>query len=111
MEKFALIGANDTVATWDGNKLRWAKLKPGEIQATMDRAYQKALASNWLLACAPDAYLYGALLESAPYIKDDERIAVWTAGLVSVIDGLNGLNALASFNAGPLEMRTNARTP
>ena len=67
--------------------------------------------SNWLLACAPDAYLYGALLEASPYIKDDERIAVWTAGLVSVIDGLNGLNSLASFNAGPLEMRTNARTP
>jgi len=74
-------------------------------------ALSDANPSNWLLACAPDAYLYGALLESAPYIKDDERIAVWTAGLVSVIDGLNGLNALASFNAGPLEMRTNARTP
>lgn len=52
MEKFALIGANDTVATWDGNKLRWAKLKPGEIQATMDRAYQKALASALALTIA-----------------------------------------------------------
>lgn len=34
--------------------------------------------SNWLLAYAPDLYLYGALLESAPYLKDDERIAVWS---------------------------------
>ncbi len=33
--------------------------------------------SNWLLAYAPDLYLYGALLESAPYLKDDERLAVW----------------------------------
>lgn len=67
--------------------------------------------SNWLLACAPDAYLYGALLESAPYIKDDERIAVWTAGLVSVIDGLNNLGTTSAFNAGPLEMRTGSATP
>lgn len=67
--------------------------------------------SNWLLACAPDAYLYGALLESAPYIKDDERIAVWTAGLVSVIDGLNNLGTTSAFNAGPLEMRTGSVTP
>jgi hypothetical protein len=33
--------------------------------------------SNWLLAYAPDLYLYGALLESAPYLKDDDRLAIW----------------------------------
>lgn len=33
--------------------------------------------SNWLLAYAPDLYLYGALLEASPYLKDDERLAVW----------------------------------
>jgi len=74
-------------------------------------ALSDANPSNWLLACAPDAYLYGALLESAPYIKDDERIAVWTAGLVSVIDGLNNLGTTSAFNAGPLEMRTGSVTP
>lgn len=67
--------------------------------------------SNWLLALAPDAYLYGALLESAPYIKDDDRIQVWAAGLSSVIDGLNNLGTTSTFNAGPLEMRTSGVTP
>ncbi len=33
--------------------------------------------SNWLLAYAPDLYLYGALLEASPYLKDDERLAIW----------------------------------
>lgn len=33
--------------------------------------------TNWLLASSPDAYLYGALLQAAPYLKDDERITVW----------------------------------
>lgn len=67
--------------------------------------------SNWLLELAPDAYLYGALLESAPYTKEDERIATWVAGLTSVIDTLNNLGMASTFNAGPLEMRTSGRTP
>ena len=33
--------------------------------------------SNWLLAYAPDLYLYGSLLETAPYLKDDERLSIW----------------------------------
>lgn len=32
---------------------------------------------NWMLIRHPDAYLYGALVQSAPYLKDDERLAVW----------------------------------
>lgn len=34
---------------------------------------------NWLLKMHPDCYLYGSLLHSAPYLKDDERIATWQA--------------------------------
>lgn len=33
--------------------------------------------TNWLLTNHPDLYLYGALIESAPYIRDDARIALW----------------------------------
>ncbi|MBV8593081.1 MAG: hypothetical protein JOZ27_02140 [Caulobacteraceae bacterium] len=33
--------------------------------------------SNWLLTKHPDAYLYGALVQSAPYLKDDERLNAW----------------------------------
>ncbi|UCC88210.1 MAG: hypothetical protein JSV81_02595 [Anaerolineales bacterium] len=36
--------------------------------------------TNWLLSESPDVYLYGALVQSAPYLKEDERISVW-AGL------------------------------
>lgn len=64
------------------------------------RANVPALAtysSNWLLTQAPDAYLYGALLEAAPYIKDDNRIQVWAMGLSHAIDGLNRIGAEQSF--------------
>jgi len=33
--------------------------------------------TNWLLEEGPDIYIYGALIESAPYLKDDSRIATW----------------------------------
>lgn len=67
--------------------------------------------TNWLLALAPDAYLYGALLESAPYIKDDERIQVWAGGLTTVIDGLNSLSSDMQHGAQPLQITTGRATP
>jgi hypothetical protein len=36
-------------------------------------------ASNWLLETWPDMYLYGTLAHTAPYLKDDERIATWAS--------------------------------
>ncbi len=45
--------------------------------------------TNWLLNVAPDAYLYGTLLESEPYMHDDARIPVWVAGLKQAIAGLS----------------------
>lgn len=57
--------------------------------------------TNWLLTMAPDLYLYGALLESAPYTKNDERISVWAMGVQTVIDQLNTLGDRESANSGP----------
>lgn len=33
--------------------------------------------SNWLLAARPDIYLYASLIQTAPFLKEDERIGVW----------------------------------
>lgn len=60
--------------------------------------------TNWLLEQAPDAYLYGALMEAAPYMREDERIAVWSAGLAAAIQQLNDLSREATYNSGPLSM-------
>lgn len=34
--------------------------------------------TNFLTASAPEVLLYATLLETASYLKDDERVAVWT---------------------------------
>lgn len=67
--------------------------------------------SNWLLTLAPDLYLYGALLESAPYIKEDARIQTWGLGFKTALDSLNDLGLTSTFNAGPMQMRPSGVTP
>ena len=84
---------------------------------TVEMVYRKNIpamasnATNWLLTFAPDVYLYGALLESAPYIKEDARLAVWGAGFTSAIEGLNRLGQLSSYNSGPMQMSVSGVTP
>lgn len=77
------------------------------------RAYLPPLgavnATNWLLTLAPDAYLYGTLMEVAPYLHEDERIAVWSAGLSGAIADLNKLSDESTYNAGPITARRTRR--
>jgi hypothetical protein len=94
------------------------ELAPTPDQAyTIEMVYRKNIpdladnSTNWLLDLAPDIYLYGALLEAAPYMQNDERIQTWLTGFASALDGLNRLSLSATFNAGPLNMRVSGITP
>lgn len=46
-------------------------------------------ATNWLLSKAPDAYLYSALVFSAPYLGEDERIQMYSQMASGAVSGLN----------------------
>jgi hypothetical protein len=65
--------------------------------------------TNWLLAEAPDAYLYGALVHSAPYLKDDPRIQVWEGLFMLAINNLNQSSIEAKYGGSGLVMRTRRR--
>lgn len=67
--------------------------------------------TNWLLTLAPDAYLYGALMEAAPYMNNDARIPTWATGFANAIDRLNRAAMDQSYNAGPIAMRMSGATP
>ena len=103
------IAAQPRYFTIFGNEL---ELAPTPDQAyTVEMIYRTnippldANTSNWLLALAPDLYLYGALLESAPYIKEDARIQTWGLGFTSALNDLNNLGLASAFNAGPMTVR------
>jgi hypothetical protein len=45
--------------------------------------------TNWLLLQHPDIYLYAALVESAAYLREDDRTALWVAHLEERLDELH----------------------
>ncbi|NCW70441.1 MAG: hypothetical protein EBV86_18125 [Marivivens sp.] len=64
--------------------------------------------TNWLLTQAPDVYLYGSLLQAAPYLQDDARIPVWSSLYQAGLDQLQIADDRGSTSGGALMAR--ART-
>ena len=62
--------------------------------------------SNWLLVRSPELYLYGALVQSAPYLKDDARVPVWADLLQRGLDDLRVDNERAEYGGSNLRIRT-----
>lgn len=66
--------------------------------------------SNALLARAPDVYLYGALLETAPFLHHDERVPMWQQMYDRAVAGVNQASTSAR-RGGPLISRVSGPTP
>lgn len=60
--------------------------------------------SNWILARHPDVYLYGALLQAAPYLRDDERVGLWSSQYQAAIEDMLLQNERAAFSQGRIAM-------
>lgn len=65
-------------------------------------------ATNWLLTQAPDVYLYGSLMQAAPYLKDDARIPVWASIYTRGLEELQIADDRGATSGGAIMMR--ART-
>lgn len=48
-----------------------------------------SVSTNWLLTNYPDAYLYGSLMHSAPFLAEDQRIQTWSALYQRSINAIN----------------------
>ncbi len=55
--------------------------------------------TNSVLTEAPDAYLYGALLQAAPYLEDDIRITMWQTKFSNAIEQLNAVAQAEEYGA------------
>jgi hypothetical protein len=64
-------------------------------------------ATNWLLTSSPDIYLYGALLQGAPYLQNDERIQTWATLYERGLNDLKIADDRGSTSGGALLARTN----
>ena len=64
-----------------------------------------SVATNFLLTSSPDAYLYGALLQAAPYLQDDARIQVWATLYERALNDLQVADDRGSTTGGKLITR------
>jgi hypothetical protein len=86
-------------------------LPPPDTSYTAELTYVATLAklsdsnaSNWILERHPDVYLYGSLLQAAPYLRDDERVALWTPLYGQAIEDMILQNERAAFSQGRISM-------
>lgn len=61
--------------------------------------------SNWILEYFQDCYLYGALTHSAPFLDQDQRLAIWSALYDKAIAGVNNQNENAKFGGSGLRVK------
>ena len=61
--------------------------------------------TNWLLADAPEVYLYGALLHSAPYLAEDARAAVWKSMYDEAVLGVNATSEKARYSGSGMKLK------
>ena len=61
--------------------------------------------SNWILTYFPDCYLYGALMHTAPFLEEDQRLTVWSALYDKAIEAVNNENGNAKFGGSGLRVK------
>lgn len=64
--------------------------------------------TNWLLTKHPDVYLYGTLVQTAPYLKDDERVGTWANLYERALGDIAVSAERAMFAGSVIKIRTRA---
>lgn len=104
---------NDTgqplVYTVENGALVLAPAPDGEY--TINLAYNQHVpgladnTTNWLLAFAPDLYLWGSLTRAEAFLKDDDRVAVWKSAEDEAIAEMVQYGNRRRIGGGPLLLR------
>lgn len=97
---FSIIGSEIEFAPvpdaeYEVEMVYYAKITPLSDSAT----------SNWLLTDHPDLYLYGSLMQAAPYLHDDERIPVWAQLVEKMMEEIRLSDERARAGNSPLRAR------
>lgn len=61
--------------------------------------------TNWVLDNYPDAYLYGSLIHSAPFLGEDARMTTWAALFQSALNGIMNESDQAKFGGSGRRMK------
>lgn len=107
--------ANDTAGTPEAYALVGTEFEffPTPAESHTGTLYYRAAipalsdsnASNWVLENAPDIYLYGSLIASAPLLQEDARLATWQPLYSGAVAAFNLESGRGKFSGGGLKKR------
>ena len=87
-------------------------LAPSNTTATISMVYKRNIpaltvsnTTNWLLAKAPEVYLYGALMQASAFGWDDNRVPLWQAAYADAVETLRIDGERRRWGAAPLAPR------
>jgi hypothetical protein len=90
---FTIEGGNLTVAPTDNTALTFDYFQ--KIPALSNTN-----TSNWLLATAPDLYLFGSLAEAHGFVKDAESLALWKSRRDELFEEIERLDVKTRGQSG-----------
>ena len=96
-----------------GNQLQLLPIPGSDITAEMVyyskiQSLSDSNTTNWLLTNHPEVYLYGTLIQAAPYLKDDDRVATWNALLEKSLDNIHQADDRALYAGSVIKTRARA---
>jgi hypothetical protein len=68
-------------------------------------ALSGASPTNWLITAHPDLYLYGVLIQSAPFLKDDPRLMTWQSLFEQIMTAIEIQNLSDRWSGSPISSR------
>lgn len=63
--------------------------------------------TNWLLEDHPDVYLYGTLMQAAPFLEQDQRMQVWSGLYATAVKSVTEESRKARYSGSGMRMRIN----
>jgi hypothetical protein len=90
---FTIEGGNLTIAPTDDTGLTFDYFQKIPALSSTNP-------SNWLLATAPDLYLFGALAEAHGFVKDAESLALWKSRRDELFDEIDRLDVKTRGQSG-----------
>jgi len=61
--------------------------------------------TNWVLDVYPDLYIYGAMLQVAPFLMDDTRMPMWAQAYGEAVKAANGSSDKAQASGSGLRLQ------
>lgn len=97
--------------TMVGGEIQLAPFPDTTYTAEMDYYKKFDIATdstNWLLTNAPRAYYYGSLMEASAYLKDDKRVAMWSAMYDNALSEIELSDSYDQIPDGDLVIRSDS---